>query len=348
MSDLIPDSQFLTPTQIRALPCTTADRYLKSVAEVMDIISVCQNSLNPSIIEITFSINGVYLYTPVCEIWEVDADTSYRSNAVTAPLVVGFPTHPPLPINTNCAIGVYTLAFNFAQAIPLLANARFIKFNLKMLGQLPGNLGLVGYPNNIVVQQTYSWRKGLTANPISLIYTEAGKLVVYFEFNESVDCSCFLQCITPSGVGSEVSFCEDKKQKVIIDRGPLSGDPSNILIQIRDSRGNNNDITIQALLDVIPAKPTVYPFSSPKRVEVNISHLANNGEQLKGNIAYQVWKYEGSASSAKIWKDWSYRKWQTFVDMDVIPGRTYGYAVRYLGEYKDKSRLSDWTSVAAI
>ena len=107
--------------------------------------------------------------------------------------------------------------------------------------------------------------------------------------------------------------------------------------------GNTSSLDVQSILQTVPKPPIVASLTGPRRLEVSISKRARNGEELR-EVEYQVYKYEGSTNNAKVWKDWSPRDWSTFVDTEVLPNRTYGYAVRYRGKFQDISNLSSWTT----
>lgn len=341
---LIPDHLFLKPDQINSMPCAAASRLLKKVLESVSVVSVCQNSDNPSIVEISVTLTGVYEFTPTCSIISVDGDGSFQLNSVKAPLVLGFHRHPRIPIFTECEVKTITLAFDFGRVINQFLYSKDIEFEIVMDGVLPQNIRGQGFSDTATTRSKFNWRKGLTPVPISIRYNENGKMIVQFEFNENVDCSCSVECVIPSGINTDILQCKDRRQEIIVDRG-FSTDPYTILLKLRDSLGNVSDMNIQALVNVVPARPAVIFRDSPRRVDIGLSRTTPNGTPLVGNIAYQIWRYEGSESNARVWRDWSYRTWSAITDLDVIPRATYGYAVMYKGEYHDVSHLSSWSVV---
>jgi hypothetical protein len=149
---------------------------------------------------------------------------------------------------------------------------------------------------------------------------------VYFEFEEGVPCNCNILCQTVTGDSSTSQYCPDSTSIVIVDY-VAGNDPSSLVFQFSDALGNRSDLVVDPVFNILPTPPSTLPQTNPRRVEVGISRTTVGGVSLDDEIAYQIWKYEHSPSSARIWKDWNYRSYSTFTDTEVIPGRTYGYAV---------------------
>ena len=341
MGTKIRDEDFKSPTEINRHPCFTSDRRLRKVDESVTITQVCQDSDNPSLVIIDYILIGVFQFTPFCKITRVDNDTNYEINNVTAPLAIGHFKNPPIPIETNCQTFHGQIVFDFGHVIPNFLSAREIEFTLGMIGQVPRAYG-VSFPDQTPTDD-YVWMKGVLPNPVNILYSN-GNLLVVFEYNGNRDCSCNIQCVTPSGVNQDVLFCPNQKQSIILYQGDLNGDPFSSLVQVRDGLGNTSDFNVQSLIGVNVRPPTISVGTKPRRVEVSISRQSRNGTKLE-NVEYQIYKYQGSPSNYRLWKDWSFRNWELFVDYDVIPGEAYGYAVKYKGKFQDISLASSWAEI---
>lgn len=354
----VPDDKFLSHEVLNKMPCVASDRFLQKVPEFVEVVSCCQDELNPSIVYIEFKLNGVFNYTPRisksgkvgCMILRVDDDTSFETNKVVAPIFLEYHRSNPksLPLNTQCKTRTFILAFDFGQVIPNFLGAKEVKFRLRMEGVLPARLKFQKFQKlEKSVFHNYNWKKGPTPNPYRMDYDpEREKLMVYFQFQQGIPCHCNILCESISGNPDLVQYCEDKTSRVIVDFA-AGQDPGQLLLQFSDGFGNTSDLDIQPLVKVLPASPSAYTKEKPRRVEVGINRMSVGGTKLDDGVAYQIWKYDQSISSARIWKDWSFRNYSSFSDTDVIPGRTYGYAVRYRGKFGEESLLSGWSTVIA-
>lgn len=334
------DTNFLTPAQINELPCFTADRWLEKINESVVVIQCCQDTDNTSLVIIDFVLVGSFYFTPYVKILSVDGDTSYTTRGVTAPLALGHYKNPTIPINTQCSTFHGQVVFDFGQVISNFRSAATITFELGMIGQIPQSYG-VSFPPQTPTS-TFIWQKGVLPNPVSINYVN-GNYNIVFEYKGDIDCSCSLQCVMPSGISHNVKFCPDESQVLNVYKGDLTADPSTLLIQLSDSIGNRSILQVQPLIGVKPQAPTLVVSDDPNRVEVVIAATSLNGTVLT-DVQYQVIKYTNTANNYVVWKDWSSRPVSKFIDLDVIKGKTYGYAVRYLGKFGDMTQLSDWSS----
>lgn len=352
----IPDNKFKSHEELNKVPCVASDRLLQKVPEFVEIIDVCQDESNTSLVYVNFKINGVFNYTPRiapegpigCMILNVDGDETYRSREVVAPLMLGYHRGNPksLPLNTQCKTKTFTLAFDFGRVIPQFLFVKEITFRLRMEGILPSRLRHQKFQKlEKSVHDDKLWAKGPTPNPYRLIYDDnLKKLFVYFQFEHGIPCNCNILCKSISGSPSISQYCEDKTSRVIVDYA-AGNDPGQLLVQFSDGFGNTSNLVVNPLVNTLPEAPGAYVEEKPKRIEIGISRMSVGGIKLEDSIAYQIWKYDQSLSSARILKDWSYRDYSTFSDMDIIPGRTYGYAVRYRGKFGENSKLSGWRTV---
>lgn len=348
----VPDDQFLSPEQLNQIPCVTSDRYLKAVPEKVEILQVCQDSNNPSLVIIDFALVGSYLFTPICRVVtnrpNKQIDSRRRSTTspppktyANAPLVVGHPRNPDIPINTACGPFQGQLVFDFSEALPNFMSASSVEFELVMVGSIPSAFGV-----NFTAQSpsdTYIWDKGALPSPINLSY-DRGILTAQFLYEGSKNCSCQIQCIIPSGISNNLNFCPDEIQEITIEQGDLTNDPFTLLLQVRDSVGNTSNINLQSLIGVKPNPPIAVIKENPKRVELTIKPQSIGGKAIL-DASYQIIKYTGTENAYTIWKDWSSHGWSFFVDTDITAGTKYGYAVRYKGQYEDISDYSDWAEV---
>ncbi|RMH16975.1 MAG: hypothetical protein D6698_08970 [Gammaproteobacteria bacterium] len=345
----VKDKDFPSSNRLNKLKCVASDRYLKKVEERVNIVNICQDELNPSLVVIDFELNGVFNYTPTCLIRRVDTDGSYKDKKVVAPLLLSYPKSNPtkLPINTNCKTQVFTLAFDFAAVIPNFLSAKEIEIELKMDGTLPPSLKIPDFRRlDKTISHVYRWIKGPTPQFVAIRYNkQSGKLEFIFQFDSGFPCSCNIQCETLSGSIGGIQYCKDKRSRVIVDYTP-DNNPQVFSLQLKDALGNTTDISLSPLVELKPLKPTVSVLSRPRRVEVGISKQSVLGADFSDHIsAVQVWRYQGTPSNAKIWRDWNDRDSRTLADTDVIPYSTYGYAVMFRGRFGETSLLSDWAVV---
>ena len=338
---IINDRDFPTPAQINELDCVSASRFLKRVNESVSIVEVCQDSNNPSLVIMSFTLVGAFLFTPYCKILEVDGDTTYTTNDVTVPLALGHYRNSSLPIDTDCQTSHPELVFDFGRVIPDFMSAQRIKFLVGMIGQIPLSYG-ISFPNQTPTVE-HTWLKGVLPQPISMQYV-GDRLQVSFQYKGTEDCSCNIQCVTPSGVSHDLIFCPEEIQTISVTK-VLSGDPYSFDLILRDGIGNTSNLGITTLFNVDPQSPQAVHYTKPNRIEISISKLSLNGSSLN-DYDYQIIKYIGTSNNHIIWKDWSERNWSYFVDRDVIPNETYGYSVRYRGQFGDTSNLSNWIIVS--
>lgn len=342
MSTKVPDNVFPSPEEINEHPCITAARWLEKVDEQVSIVSVCQDSNNPSLVIFNIILVGAYFFMPTLKITSVDGDSSYLSNNISCSFALGHYKNPELPINTGCTVWHGQLVFDVGSVIPNYTTCNKIDFNLSMEGIVPQAYG-VSFPNQ-TFDVNYSWQKGILPKPISLAY-QNDRLVVYFNYEGTTNCNCNIECNTPQGVSHNIQFCPGETQQVTLYQNPDSTDPFSVLINLKDSLGNESSINFQSIFNVVPSAPILSVGSKPKRVEINIFNTSVNGINIEDKVMYQVWKYEGTKNNAKVWKDWSLFNWNYFVDYETIPGQTYGYAIRFKGVLGDISKMSDWSII---
>lgn len=344
---VISDSDFRNPNQLNNLPGYSSSRFLDTVPESVSITSVCQDSQNPSLVIINFNIAGSYYFTPIVKILDVDGDTSFSVNNIVAPLFLNDQRSSAIPINTYGGVVNGRIVADFGRVIPNFLYAQLINFELRMEGSIPVSYG-VSFPAQ-TPRTTYLWSKGVLPTPVDISYVN-GVIQVYFQYNGQVDCSCNIQCVEPSGVSSNITFCPNDTQSITINQA-LSGDPFTFNLLLSDGIGNLSEFNLTSYINVTPSSPIVAlkksSKSGPLRAEIGISNLSTNGVAIAG-ADYQIIKYINSPHNYIIWKDWSERPWTNFIDYEIKPGNTYGYAVRYKGKFNDISNLSQWTTISTV
>jgi len=341
----IPDSQFRGPDQLNALPGMSSSRFITLANQRLEVTSTCQDSNNPSLVILEFQLTGLFYYMPTVKILQVDDDASYETNGVIAPVYRNDTRFSSLPIAALNGSVDGKILVDFGSAIPNFLAAQKVRFKLEMTPQastVPGTT-LSAQP----VSVEFGWEKGLLPTPYTISY-EQGVLKVYFQYLGQADCSCNIQCITPSGVNTDLNFCPNDIQAVNISKD-LNGDPFTFNIIIKDTIGNTSTLDVTTLINVIPASPVLNlygPSNQVLRNEITINRLNVNAISVF-DADYQIIKYVDTPSNYFIWKDWSSRGWNTFIDDDIKYGHVYGYAVRYKGKYGDISSFSPWAVIEA-
>lgn len=337
---IISDEQFPDPVLINSMDCLSADRYLNSVPESVTITQVCQDANNPSLVIVSLTLIGAFLYTPVCYILSVDGDRSYATNNITAPIAIGHYRNNDMPISTECRTLNPEVVFDFGRIIPNFLSVSTIEFKIVMVGTASSTYNTAFISSNPYT--IYSWNKGLLPSPINLRYN-GQRLEVMFQYFGESDCSCNVQCLNYSGVGGQLKFCQNDIQTLSVTQ-TLSGDPYNLSIYLSDGIGNNSTIQVTTVINVNPKPPLVIRRYDPDRYEITISPYSVNNIEIT-EADYQILKYVGDNSNVTIWKDWSERSYGSFIDRDILPNTTYGYAVRFKGKYGDISNASAWQQV---
>lgn len=337
---IIGNNDFPDPATINSMDCLSASRYLHTVDESVDIFQVCQDSNTPSLVIISFTLIGSFLYTPVCKILSVDGDTSYGFNGTIAPIAIGHYRNSEIPLDTNCATYHPEVVFDFGKVIPNFMSAVSIIFQIQMIGTITQSFGVNYTSQNPSLE--YTWQKGRLPSPIGIDYN-GENLQIYFQYLGGEECSCNLQCLTQSGISQDIKFCQNDIQSISITH-TLSGDPYTISLSLRDSIGNTSIINATTVLEVDPYPPIAISLTNPNRNEITTHPASINGVILD-DVDYQILRYIGDDNNIKVWKDWSERPVGSLIDRDILPDTTYGYAVRYRGKFGDISNISDWTIV---
>jgi len=145
---------------------------------------------------------------------------------------------------------------------------------------------------------------------------------------------------------------------------PSSQDPLEYLLTFTDVFGNIRILSIYVLRWVLPDEPVAVlqrmedpgtqwePGQKPDTLAVNVTipFTASSGS-IKSKVQYyQVQKYVDHPGSKTLLRGWKEKDFPTSADNTiydylVLPGRVYGYRVRYKAGEGDTTQWSDWVQV---
>ena len=329
------------------LPCTAAGLGGVFVPEELTILEVCQDPNDLTIVYIIATIRGVYAYTPTLNVsWggtSIVVDStyipSYKGEGVTS-----------FPIDNKCETNTVTLAYNIGSVIPDFKTTESITLDLTFNGSsefIDENSIIASTFQSSNPSSSHLFIKGLTPKPYKVYFDSiSGKLKVQFLGMGDKPCICSIDCAVPTEDDFNISICKDEIQEVSISKSSIVGDPAEATITFVDSVGNESAIGLQLVNEVIPLGVQVFKDVDNLFARVNFHYTTINGKKLDGNkLMYQIVRYEGSQNNAKIWKDWSAQPTNGFIDSKLKAGKTYGYSVRFKGEFDEISNSSPWTEV---
>lgn len=318
------------------------------IPESINIIECCQDPDNLNVIYIRCSIAGVYAYTP-----RVTITWSGGSQDISDLLIynyrgIGVET---LPINTSCSSATVLLAYNVGSVISDFASLASVDITVQMVGQPTGVFSAGIQTAGIFVSSnpiaTAALVKGVTPQPYKLYFDPVtNQLKIQYSNLGGTACLCAINCTTPTVDDFSLTVCENEIQEVTVDATSIFGDPTNVLITFQDSIGNLSNINVHAVATLVPAAPMALRMASPTCINVTIPFISATGTMIdQSKVKYQVLRYENNPGNAVVWKDWTAKSWKTLFDRNIRTGRTYGYAVRFKGEFGEISSLSDWTVI---
>lgn len=319
------------------------------VPESLTITECCQDPDNLNIVYVRCSINGIYKYEPHCSVsWDgntVDVTNLFIPNYKGVGVDVGL-------IDVGCGSGSFLLAYNVGSVIADFNTISNVTITLQFMGlELDLDLSPIVQNANIFVSTNPTAStvllKGLTPKPYRLYFDSVNnQLKVQYSNLGNTACLCAINCVTPNVDDYNLTTCDDEIQEISIDANSIFGDPTNADIVFQDSIGNSTAISIQALINVKPAKPNLLLQSNPLHVNVVVYSVTVNGTVLDPDkLKYQILRYENNPDNVEIWKDWTSKSWKSLYDRNIVSGRTYGYAVRFQGEFEDISYTSDWATI---
>lgn len=335
------------PIDDTGLPCTAAGIAGVFVPEVLEIIDVCQDPNNLSIVYLECAIQGVFAYTPTLTI-------TYGSNTVNVDSQY-IPKYNEegvenFPIDTGCASTTALLAYDIGAVIPEFASLTSFKLTLRFNGSsetISENEVIADTFQSANPEATKIFTKGLTPQPYTLYYdANSNKIKLQYIGLGSTPCLCAINCVEPTADDFDFPVCEDEVQEVSIDANSIIGDPTNVTITFQDTIGNQSVLNTSALVNMEPLAPQVIYQNNPAHIQVGFGYVSRFGTKFnKEGVAYQILKYENSINNAKVWKDWSTKQTTNFVDTDVKLGNKYGYSIRFKGQFGEDSLASKWTEV---
>lgn len=195
--------------------------------------------------------------------------------------------------------------------------------------------------NKILFDCRFQINKGPSLD-ISNIYIENN--VVTFAFNNAniSNCTCSTNCLPVSGIGI---ICNDQSSSV---QYRLVKDRFNLFnFSIKDSQNNTKNISIGILTNAIPRKPFVSMFCLKEK---QIAIIAGDRKSIynENMIDYikffQVERFIENENNSKIILDWTdINISDHYNDESILPEKTYGYRIRYMGAFGSISKWSDWT-----
>jgi hypothetical protein len=319
------------------------------VPEQLTILECCQDPDNLNIIYIRCVLNGIFEYIPYCSVsWDsITID-------VTSLLVPGYKGIgvDNSPIDVGCGSGTFLLAYNIGSVVANFYSVPQINVTLKFVGQNSSlNLSQLELDSGVFISSnptaTTSLNKGLSPQPYKLYFDpNTNQLKVQYTNLGSTSCQCAINCVSPDIEDFNLTVCQNEIQEVSINANSIFGDPTNVSLTFLDLIGNTSNVDIHAMLNVKPAKPNVLAQNDPRHNNVNLLYVTINGVPIRADkVKTQILKYENNPDNFYVWKDWTSKSWNSLYDRNIIPGRTYGYAVRFKGEFGEVSFPSEWTTV---
>lgn len=329
----VPDAQFRNPSQLNLIPNLSSSRIFRGVPGSLTLGNVCQDSDDPRKVLIDFSLVGYSVDRVEVSILSVDGDTSYATNNVIAPTVVSDSRNFRFPISIAQGAVSGKIVADFGIAIPDLLTKVVIAFRVSIINS-----------SGIVLSSSdYTWSKANLPRPVGMNYSN-GSLQFLFQYDGEQNCSCDIQCVIPSGVTTNLTFCPDQTQTINLEQ-VLDGDPFNFSIIVRDALGNTSTLNSTTLLNVVPQPPSLGIIqkdrhNAPIGTILIIPQSLNNIE-IKYKY-YQIIRYESTPNNYQIWKDWTDSSEAVLHDDELKVDKVYGYAIRYKGEYNDITEFSSW------
>jgi hypothetical protein len=259
---------------------------------------------------------------------------------------------PVLPIDPMCGSTTVTLAYNAGSLVPSFETLKELTIKLQFVGNnsnlnLPDILLSSGVFVSTNPQTTALFTKGITPKPYK-IYFDPDTSILKIQYTNIGDkpCLCAINCVDPEESDFSLTICQDEIQEVSTENTSIVGDPANINITFLDSIGNKTNLNVHSMIGVKPTAPFALYKESPKRIETGFYYTTENLTVIKKHkVQYQIWRYKNNIDNAKIWKDWSSSNASSFYDKDIRSGITYGYAVKFRGEFGEESDFSDWIEV---
>jgi hypothetical protein len=337
-------------------PCLAAGVGGFVIPERVVIEEACQDADNVNILYILATVNGVFDYTPQLEVLYVNENNQETVTDVSNRFIFNYKSDlqsvQEFPIATNCGSQAVLMAWDIGLQIPNFDSLTEMTLRLSMNGEF--NAGI--FRDDIFAEiatifdssdpsTEYLFVKGPSATPYALYYDEAtGELKLQYAGLGSLPCVCDINCGDLSIDGQVLDICEDEIQEVSVTTSSLVGDPINVGLVFRDVIGNVTDLSAQLVHQVTPHPPASFYINDLGGcVQVLPYFASTNGVPIdKEKSVFQIWKYTNTEDNIELLQDWSTKRWTSIFDKDIIEGNSYGYSIRFRGEFGEASEISAW------
>lgn len=340
-------------------PCLSAGIGGFIVPENIEIVEICQDPNDLSIIFLRVSIQGIFSYTPDLNISYLDASGKLQTKNANHKVIHNYKdaaeSPNSFPISTMCGAKTVMLAYEVGTLIDGYSSIVELTFNLKFNGEFISDEFDHDF-NHLPIFQSANpstsiiFTKGLNPQPHALFFdAETGQLKLQFSNIGNTTCICNINCVDISIAGEDLFPCGDELQEVTINTNSIFTSPTDVFIEISDSNGNTSNLSYFIVLGTTPLAPNAIKKSNPTRIEVNTFMITSNHENYKTDkTQYQLWRYENNTGNVKLVRDWTFNKFKSFIDTTVRPGNTYGYAVRMRADFNSLSEFSSWSTPVKI
>lgn len=335
------------------------------IDESCTIIEICQDPDNLNIVYLKMSLAGAFVYDISVSAFWTDSDENTYSVDLDSSFIPNYKNTgiSSLQVDPSCGEAQFTMAFGCGSKINDFASLSTITFQVSTVGQPTGDLveDLLAHgvdqetvdelSSEVLVSQnpsdTKDLEKGITPDPylISWDPVTSEMQIQYLAFVDT-PCSCSINCATPDETDFPIEPCEDGTQTITTQTNSIIGDPTDVNIKFVDSLGNTSSLDVHAMAGVRPVAPSALLKGPPRHAQISVFYKSINDAIINSDKVYvQIWKYVGNPGNAKVWKDWSEYSWKTVFDKDIKSGKTYGYAVKFKGQFKEESYISSWATI---
>jgi hypothetical protein len=349
-------------------PCLAAGVGGYIVPERIVINNACQDPDNVNILYMEVAINGVFDYTPSLDVLYIDENNHESVSNVSSRFIFDYKgsnqSPSEFPISTNCDVEgapssmTVLLAWDVGLQINNFNSLPEMTLRLSMGGEFDTDLFAQDIIDEIseIFQSSdpveeYLFIKGPSAVPYALYYDEdTDELKLQYAGLGNIPCVCSINCGDLTVDGQTLEICDDEIQEVSVTTASVVGDPLNISITFTDAIGNITDLSAHLVHQTIPRNPEAF-FTDHfgDCVQVVPFFVSSNGKVIDmKKVTYQIWKYTNTEDNVELLQDWSTKRWTTYFDREIRLGNTYGYAVRFKGEFGEPSFLSSWRKVTSI
>jgi hypothetical protein len=343
-------------------PCLAAAVGGHIVPEFLVIEKICQDADNVNIVYAEVTLNGVFDYIPSMQVLYIDQHNQESVAEISQRFIFDYKradeSPSTFPIKTDCKTVRLLLAWDIGQQIQNFNTLPEMTFRLSMNGQFDTNVfrpGILAEIEDIFVSTNpvaeYLFLKGPSAVPYALFYDEdTGELKLQYSGLGSIPCVCDINCGSLSIDGQTLEICDDEIQEVSVTSNSLVGNPVDVDLTFLDALGNITDLSAHLVHNVTPQAPSAwYMEDFGGTVQIVPFFVSSLGVKINGNkTTFQIWKYSSVEDNLELLQDWSTKRWTTLFDKNVKNGKTYGYAMRFRGEFGEVSAMSSWSTVTVL